>query len=220
MFLLQTTLSGLLPIFALLMLVLTFAISIWNAYASGFNIGMCRKNNIEGFQKYASYSGLGLAFAGMTYVLVIVLSIIGYYAGYVTIGTVQAALSINFLVFGLMIIGFGLMVTIQSILIAAQRKSFWSILIAIWNIFAMIVDIASYISGFKEATSMLGGQNRRDQGNAVIIVLIAVLISFFIVHAAYRFGLNKAMGNSQGQQQGGQQQGGYGGFKNERVRQF
>ncbi|MFI5412598.1 MAG: hypothetical protein ACHQX1_01775, partial [Candidatus Micrarchaeales archaeon] len=188
MFLLQASLSSIFPILDILILILTFAISIWNGYASGFNIGMCRKNNIEGFQKYASYSGLGLAFVGMTYALVIVLSILAYYTGYIDIGTVEAALSINFLVFGLLIIGFGIMVTIQSILIAAQRKSFWSILVAIWNIFAMIVDIASYISGFKEATSMLGGQNRRDQGSAVMIVLIAILISFFIVHAAYRFG--------------------------------
>lgn len=215
MFLLQTSLSSIFPILDILLLVLTFAISIWNAYASGFNIGMVRKNNIQGFQKYASYSGLGLAFVGMTYVLVIVLSILAYYTGYVDIGTVQAALAANFLVFGLMIIGFGIMVTIQSILLAAQRKSFWSILIAIWNIFAMIVDIASYISGFKEATSMLTSQSRKSQGNAVIIIAIAVLISFFIVHAAYKFGLNKAMGTQPNQQQSGK-----GGWKNEKVHQF
>ncbi len=210
MFILQTSLSSILPLFGILMLVFTFALSIWNAYASGFNIGLVRKNNIQGFQKYAAYSGLGLAFAGMTYVLVIVLSIIGYFTGYVSLGTLNAALGLNFLVFGLLIIGFGLMVTIQSIQLAIQKKSFWSILIAMWNVFAMIFDIVSYASGFKEATSMFTGQNRNQQGSAVVIILIAALISFFIVHAAYRFGLNKALGVTPNPQV----------MRSERVRQF
>ena len=72
MILLQATLSSLLPLLEILLLVLTFAISMWNAYASGFNIGLVRKNNVQGFQKYASYSGLGLAFVGVVAATVVV----------------------------------------------------------------------------------------------------------------------------------------------------
>ncbi len=200
------------------MLLLTFAISLWNAYASGYNIGLVRKNNISGFQKYASYSGLGLAFVGMTYVLVIVLSILAYILGYVGISTVSTALALNFLVFGLLIIGFGIMVTIQSITIAYQRRSFWSILIAVWNTFAIIFDVYAYASGFKQATTMISG-NRRQQGNAVVIILAAALIAFFIVHSVYKRGLDKALGTVQGGQAGGSgQQTRQSNFKSERVR--
>jgi hypothetical protein len=103
-------------IIALLILVFDFAVSIWNAYASGYNIGMLRKSGKGGFTKVAAYSGLGLAFVGITYVLIVVLSFIAYAFQYVSIGVVEYVLALDFLVFGLMIIGFGLMVMIQSII--------------------------------------------------------------------------------------------------------
>ncbi|MGC8670134.1 MAG: hypothetical protein ACP5TL_03220 [Candidatus Micrarchaeia archaeon] len=179
-------------IIIVLLLGFDFVISIWNAYASGYNIGMLRKaGNVGGFSRAAAYSGLALAFAGMTYVLVIVLSFIAYFLQYVSIGVVNYALAFNFLVFGLMIIGFGIMITIQSIMIAAHRKSFGSIAVAIWNTFAVVFDIASYAEGFKASVNMLKA-NKNDRANALVIVLVAVLIAYFITHAMYRHGLKKA----------------------------
>ncbi|MGC8647732.1 MAG: hypothetical protein ACP5SA_02840 [Candidatus Micrarchaeia archaeon] len=178
-------------IFAILILALDFAISIWNAYASGYNIGILRKGSPSSFSKVAAYSGLALAFTGITYVLVVVLSFIAYALQYVGIGVVEYALAFDFVVFGLMIIGFGLMITIQSIELAVKRKSFGSILVAIWNTFAEVWDIASYVEGFKASVSMLKG-NRESRSNALVIVLVAVLIAYFITHAAYKHGLSKA----------------------------
>lgn len=174
-----------------LLLIFDFVISIWNAYASGYNIGMLRKLGKGGFSRAAAYSGLGLAFAGMTYVLIVVLSFIAYALGYVGIGVVDYALAFNFIVFGLMIIGFGIMVTIQSIIIAVHRKSFGSIIIAIWNTFAIVFDIASYVEGFRASVNMLKA-NKSDRANALVIVLVAVLIAYFITHAMYKHGLKKA----------------------------
>ncbi|MGC8710453.1 MAG: hypothetical protein ACP5RF_02490 [Candidatus Micrarchaeia archaeon] len=175
----------------LLILVLDFAISIWNAYASGYNIGLLRKSEHSGFTAAAAYSGLGLAFTGMAYVLIIVLSALAYYIGYIPITVLEFAVSLDFLVFGLLIIGFGLMVTIQSIIIAAKKKSIGSILIALWNTFAEVFDIISYASGFSESVQMLK-RNSKGSGNAIFIVIVALLIAFFITHAAYRHGLKKA----------------------------
>lgn len=181
-------------IFGLLILVLDFALSIWNAYASGFNIGLLRKSGQGGFSEAASYAGLGLAFVGMAYVLIVVLSFIAYAISYVDISTLQIALGFNFLVLGFLIIGFGLMVTIQSIIIAIQRKNFWSIFAALYNVTVEILDIASYTQGFGESVQMITGGNREEKGNAIIIIVIALLSAFFIVHAAYKHGYNKATG--------------------------
>lgn len=180
------------PVLAIIILVLDFIISIWNAYASGFNIGLLKNRKSNRLSVYSSYSGLALAFAGIAYVLIVVLSIVAASLGYVDVGTVQFVLAFDFLVFGLMIIGFGLMVTVQSIIIATERKSIGSILVALWNVFAEVWDIASYVAGFKESVSMLSGKNREEETNALIIVAVAVLIAFFITHAAYRHGFNKA----------------------------
>ncbi len=52
-----------------------FFISLWDAYASGVNKGVIEKNAFTGiFTKIVVYAGLGIAFAGMTYVLIIILS--------------------------------------------------------------------------------------------------------------------------------------------------
>ncbi|MEM0150021.1 MAG: hypothetical protein QXW10_03945 [Candidatus Micrarchaeaceae archaeon] len=174
-----------------IILVLDFGISVWNAYASGYNIGMVRKLGKGGFSKAAAYSGLALALAGMTYVLIVVLSFIAYALQYVGIGVVDYALAFDFLVFGLMIIGFGLMITIQSIIVAAHKKSFGSIAIALWNTFAEVWDIASYVEGFRASVQMLKS-NKQSRANALVIVLVALLVAYLITHAAYKHGLSKA----------------------------
>ncbi|MCL4373265.1 MAG: hypothetical protein M1360_01115 [Candidatus Marsarchaeota archaeon] len=179
-------------ILVVLILAFDFVISVWNAYASGYNIGMLRKaGNNSGFSRAAAYSGLALALVGMTYVLVVVLSVIAYALQYVGIGVVDYALAFDFLVFGIMIIGFGLMITIQSIIIAAHRKSFGSIAIVLWNTFAEVWDIASYAEGFRASVQMLKA-NKQSRANAYVIVLVALLIAYIITHAAYKHGLRKA----------------------------
>jgi hypothetical protein len=144
------------------------------------------------FAKVASYAGLGLAFVGITYVLIIVLGFVALSLGYVDVGTVNFILAFDFLVFGILIIGFGLIVTIQSIMIAVERRSIGGILVAIWNVFAEIWDIASYVSGFKESVNMLRGKTEKEKTNSIIIVVVAILIGYFITHAAYKHGFNKA----------------------------
>ena len=180
---------------AAVILIFDFAISVWNAYSSGYNIGMLRKIGKGGFSKAAAYSGLGLAFAGITYVLIVVLSMVAYALQYVGIGAVEYALGFDFLVFGLMIIGFGLMVTIQSIIVAAHRKSFGSIGIAIWNTFAEVFDIASYAESFRASVSMLKS-DKEERANAYVIILVALLIGYLITHAAYKHGIKKALGST------------------------
>lgn len=182
-------------VITVVILAFDFIISIWNGYASGYNIGLIRKGKANGsgggFSEIAAYSGLGLAFVGIVYVLVIVLSYVLYWLGYVGSSVVNYALAFNFLVFGLMIIGFGLMVTIQSIILAYRKRSIWSILIAIFNTVVIIFDVVSYASAFGESVQLLKG-NRQGSGNAYIIVIVAILIGFFIIHAAYKQGLKKA----------------------------
>jgi len=178
-------------IITILILVYDFAISIWNAYASGYDIGMLKKSGKGGFMKAAAYSGLGLAFVGMTYVLIVVLSFIAYALQYVSIGVVEYVLALDFLVFGLMIIGFGFMITIESIIVAANRKSFGSIAVAIWNSFVEGFDIGSYVKNFK-GTLQIIKSDREGGGDAYIIIIIALLIAYLITHAAYKHGINKA----------------------------
>jgi len=166
------------------------------------NIETLRRGGGSSWLEAVAYSGLGLAYAGASYVMLIVVGSVAYSLGYVSADVVAGVLGLDFLVFGALIIGFGLMVTIQSIIVAYRRRSFGSIAIAAWNIFAEIWDIASYVEGFGDAVSMVKGtgSDERDETSLILIVIVALLIAYFIVHAAYMHGKRKAqaMGSSSG----------------------
>ena len=183
-------------ILTVLILAIDFGFSIWNAYASGLNIETLRRGGGSSWLRAVAYSGLGLAYAGASYVMIIVVGYVAYAFGYVSSDVVDGVLGFDFLVFGVLIIGFGLMVTIQSIIVAVRRRSLGSVLVAAWNIFAEIWDIGSYVEGFSDAVSMVKGSadDKRDETSLIIIVIVALLIAYFIVHAAYIHGKRKAQG--------------------------
>ena len=177
-----------------MILILDFAVSLWNAYSSGYNVALLSRRGGSGWLRAVAYSGLGLAFAGMAYVMSVVVSAAAYYLGYVSGGVVDTVLAFAFLVFGALIIGFGLMVMIQSIAVAMRQRSIWNILIAMWNAFAEIWDIAVYVESFGDAVSILRGERSEEEGTDVfIIIIVALLIAFFITYSAYKQGQKKAM---------------------------
>ena len=187
-------------ILTVLIIAIDFAFSVWNAYVSGLNIETLRRGGGSSWLEAVAYSGLGLAYAGATYVMIIVVGYVAYFFGYVSSDVVDGVLGFDFLVFGALIIGFGLMVAIQSIYVAVKRRSLGSVAVAAWNIFAEVWDIASYVEGFGDAIAMVKGVggDKRDETSLILIVIVALFLAYFIVHAAYMHGKRKAQGFSKG----------------------
>jgi hypothetical protein len=183
-------------ILTVLIIAIDFAFSVWNAYVSGLNIETLRRGGGSSWLEAVAYSGLGLAYAGATYVMIIVVGYVAYFFGYVSSDVVDGVLGFDFLVFGALIIGFGLMVAIQSIYVAVKRRSLGSVAVAAWNIFAEVWDIASYVEGFGDAIAMVKGVggDKRDETSLILIVIVALFLAYFIVHAAYMHGKRKAQG--------------------------
>ena len=180
-----------------MILILDFAMSLWNAYSSGYNIALLNRTAGSSWLRAVAYSGVGLAFAGMAYVMSVVLSAGAYYLGYVSQDVVSTVVAFAFLVFGALIIGFELMVTIQSIALAMRRRSIWNILIALWNSFAEIWDIAVYVESFGDAVSILRGERSEDESaDVIIIIIVALLIAFFLTYSVYKHGQKKATGSA------------------------
>ncbi|MDE1819837.1 MAG: hypothetical protein KGJ23_07130 [Euryarchaeota archaeon] len=176
-------------------LVIDFAISIWNAYMSGFSLTLIAKTPGEKpplLARAAAYAGLGLAFAGMSYVMMIVLGFAALQLGFLDGASFSLILAFDFLVFGAMIIGFGLVVTAQSVAVAYRQRSFGTVAISIWNVFAEVMDIAVYAEGFRSAYGTLKGGGSRDEANLVAVALMAIAVAFFITYAAYRHGVKRA----------------------------
>ena len=182
-----------LDIFYILIVIFDILISIWNAYNAGKALEYMKLNNIESdWPRMVAYSTLILSFAGAAYGNASLLSIVAYYLGYIDIYTLLGVLSFSFLVFGFLIILFGIVVTINSIIVASKTKRFFDIFIAIYNSIAVIWDIYSYIEGFSTAFSILRNQfaneERNSQGVFVLIIIAAVLIALFMVYGVFKYG--------------------------------
>ena len=185
-------------IFLVIIIAVDFLISMWDAYAGGYSLVAINANGDKSkFRKAAAYSAVGLGLVGATYVIAIVLGFLAYYASYISLSAFQFLLSFDFIFLGIPIIGFGFIITVQSIIIAVRKPSVWSVLLALYNAFAMAFDIGMYISSFKESVGIIKSTGRRSQGNAYMIILIAVLLAAVMVHAAYTHGYRKASGPKQ-----------------------
>ena len=182
-----------LDIFYILIVIFDILISIWNAYNAGKALEYMKLNNIESdWPRMVAYSTLILSFAGAAYANTSLLSILAYYLGYIDIYTLLGVLSFSFLVFGFLIILFGIVVTVNSIIVASKTKKFFDIFIAIYNSIAVIWDIYSYIEGFSTAFNILRNQfaneGRNSQGVFVLIIIAAVLIAVFMVYGVFKYG--------------------------------
>jgi len=176
-----------------LIVVFDILISIWNAYNAGKALEYMKLNNIESdWPRMVAYSTLILSFAGAAYGNASLLSIVAYYLGYIDIYTLLGILSFAFLVFGFLIILFGIVITVNSIIVASKTKSFFDIFIAIYNSIAVIWDIYTYIEGFSTAFNILkdqfGNEERNSQGIFILIIIAAILIAVFMVYGAFKYG--------------------------------
>jgi hypothetical protein len=171
-------------------LVLEFVFSLWNAYASGTSWVLVRNQPGQRFAKACVVAGVGLAFGGITYVLIIVLSYLALVIGVLAIGEFLYLVAFDFLVFGAMIIGFGLVITAQSVAIAYRQRNFGAIAVAAWNVFSEIWDISIYAEGFRDASGTV--RNDRERVNVYAIIAIAVGIGFLLTFVAFRHGARRA----------------------------
>lgn len=126
-----------LGVWTIFILIINTLLSFWNAYSSGYNAVALKLYNGKGstFFRIANYAGLVLSFAGLAYVLMFVLGFIANSMGYIGIEILEFLIAFNQLVFGGLITFAGLLVTIETIILAFIRRDIWSILIAIFNSF-------------------------------------------------------------------------------------
>jgi hypothetical protein len=177
-------------LFLVFVIILDFVFSLWNAYAAGLTRTLLRNQPGQRFAKISAVAALGLAFAGMTYATLIVLSWVALLLNLLTVGDFLFLVSFDFLVFGAMIIGFGLVVTAQSVAIAYRERNFGAIGVAVWNVFSEIWDISIYAEGFQDAAGVVSQD--RDKVNLYAVVAAALGVAFIVTYVAYRHGVRKA----------------------------
>lgn len=156
------------------------AISLWNSYSSGQMYELADNT----WLKVVAVSGGILGFVGLTYSVIMAAVALGHLGQ-------QYLLATN-VILGLPIIIFGIIITIDSIIIAYKRKSIWSVAIALyntvstaWNIFVWMESLKE-VGGFGEAASDLADEDAR------LTVLVAGIAGLLISYGLFQLGRKKA----------------------------
>ncbi len=178
-------------------MIFNLLISLWNAYASGYNsvlLERTKKMPFKDFFNIANSFSLVLAFGGASYSLSFFISLLASYLGYISPEVALLISAYSFLVFGGLITFAGIVITIESIIVAYYKRNFWSIGIAIYNTIASIWNLYNYITSFSYVKEIAGqyGSSEDNRTKAIIIIVIAALIALFLVYSFYKIGKSKA----------------------------
>lgn len=172
--------------------VVNFAISWWNARTVG--LMWTEVKYLGGFKQFMAWMGAIMSASGFTWCYLVVLLFGAYYAQPVflepdeplilDVEALQAGFSLGYLLLLPGILFSGLMIWINSLIVAWRRRDLPSIGIAGWNTFAQIHNTYSAFKGAPEAfdsvTKFLGAGSKGgdNRGKAVILVVILVILAF------------------------------------------
>jgi hypothetical protein len=171
---------------AVIILAIDAVISIWNSYTAG---------------KVSTVSrGLGVLFyvlgglVPMAYVTSIVIATLLAVFRLVNYTIVNLLLSFDFVFFGAVLILWGVIATVATVLTAVRTRDWRAGLVSAYNIGALFYDTWDYLTNI---TSAVGDfvkdlASDRDKDSAVLVLVVATAIAlavgFIITYAAYRAG--------------------------------
>jgi len=190
-------LLNLLLVLTIVILGLDFVIGLWNSYISGYTFGLAKQHPTDrgsDFMLVYSVFGLVIGFAITIYVITIALGAGFAYFGYIDFSVLNGLLALNFLIFGGVITFFGIGLTIMSIYVTYKTRSKWSGLVSIWNVFATILNLYTYIKNFVPAVAIVKSQlnSKKDTGSLIILAAVGVFIGCAIAYVMYHAGRKKA----------------------------
>lgn len=177
--------------------VLNFGISWWNAYACG-NIWLETKE-IGGWQRLITWCGAIMSAIGFSWCILIVLALISK-AVLPEIGTKVMMLSIygGYIIIGPAAVLSGLFIWIDSLVEAWRRRDFPSIAVAGWNTYAQISNTVSLFDGldtaFKGIGNIISDSDDDVKGKIIMLAVILIAISLGMGVLLTRYIIRKNMG--------------------------
>jgi hypothetical protein len=162
--------------------ILNFGISTFNAIGAG----RVWSERPEGWMKLVIWSVVIMAVAGFTWCYLIVIVLLAGATGFLDPIYVQGSLELGYILIIFPVLGAGLVMWIQSLVMAFRTRSIWNILIAGWNTFAMISNAWSAFttlpSALKNVGGLLkGGGDAKGKGLLVMILLVVLAIAGGII---------------------------------------
>jgi hypothetical protein len=171
-------------------------ISLLNSF--GCAAAWAESKAVGGWQRFVVWCGAGMAVIGFTWCYVLVF--VGVLAGFGVFGPddVNLALSASYVMLVPPLIGIGLVITIDSWVVAFRRGGFLNYGVAVWNTWAQVHNTLSAINNFGEAFGTVakglgdvaGKLNKGKDGWKAVLAFFVVVFSlglgvltvWFIIH--------------------------------------
>lgn len=181
-----------------LLLALNFGISFWNASVVGRY--WTERGQLPGYARFMMWCGVIMAICGFFYVYVAMITM-GMYEFHLfealalslfkiemtasdVQGLVQNVFDLAYLIVIFPILGTGLAITANSLIVAYVRRDWASIGVSAWNVGAQVHNIASAVRHVPRATRSLGSGLKirlgKDSGKAIaylVLFLLPIVIS-------------------------------------------
>jgi len=183
---------GMLELFVLILLVLNFGISWFNAHSVGRS--WADSKAIGGWPRFTIWCGAVMSASGFTWCYLGVLCLIATATGLLPMRYVQIALELGYVLIILPVLGSGIAIWMDSVTTAWRRRDAASIGVAGWNTYAMAHDTceaATTLPGiFKNLGSVFSEADDDAEGKliylAVLIVVLALCGGIFTTMAVVR----------------------------------
>src|SRR5262245_4228351 len=168
--------------FVILIWLLNFGISIWNAYAVGLAWVETKHNG--GWPRIIAWSGAVMSACGFSWCYLIILAAAAHGLGWIDQDQVDLALKNGYILLIPGILSSGLMITLDSWARAYRTRRIRDIGLAAWNTYAQIHNtfhaLRDLDKAFASVVDSLGSRGSSDDkkgGAALVIVFVIVILA-------------------------------------------
>lgn len=185
--------------FVILVWLLNFGISIWNAYAVG--LAWVETKHSGGWPRAMAWAGAVMSASGFSWCYLIILAAAAHGLGWLDLDDVGLALRIGYILLIPGILISGLMITLDSWARAYRTRRISDIGIAAWNTYAQIHNtyhaIRDLDKAFGSVVDSLGGSGRKKDGAALILVFVLVIAALLSGALTTGVIISRVAGNSE-----------------------
>ena len=192
----------------ILVWLLNFGISIWNAYAVG--LAWVETKHSGGWPRFMAWMGAIVSASGFSWCYLIVLAFAAHGLGWLRMDAVTVALQLGYILLIPGILFSGMMITLDSWARAYRTRKIADIGVAAWNTYAQIHNtyhaIRDFDKAFGNVVDALRGSGKGSSGNsgdsdsdgggvAVVVVFVLVILALLSGALTTAVIISRAAGN-------------------------
>jgi hypothetical protein len=172
--------------FVILVWVVNFGISIWNAYAVGK--AWVETKYSGGWPRFVAWAGAVMSASGFSWCYLIILTYAGYQLGWLDNDHVSMAMSLGYILLIPAVLSSGMVITLDSWARTYRRttlmnlgRSAWNSYAQIHNTFHAIGDMDKAFGNVIDGLSAKGSGGGDKKGGALVFILVFVLVMLALI---------------------------------------